>query len=165
MVASGTIGGLVNTEGAPMKRALILAVPLVLAVAACGDDDDDESPDTSATITETITETTLATEITSTDDTVDDDATEDTDDSLLPGGTLLPGGSVLPGGTILPGGTVLPGGSLPIEAQDVIRRIFPNLDDDQVSCLAENLGTDTDPSDVLALLDECNIQVSDLGQG
>ena len=52
-----------------------------------------------------------------------------------------------------------------IDPEAVIRRLFPNLDDTQVSCLAENITTDFDPSDVLSLLDECNIQVQDLGRG
>ena len=118
-----------------MKRALILAVPLLLAAAACSDDDEDSPDTTDSSATSVATEDTPTedTEETSTDDTSTDD-------------TLLPGGTALPGGTVLPGGRSLPGRSLPVDAEDIVRQVFPNLDDDQVSCLAENLGADIDPS-------------------
>ena len=103
-----------------MKRALILALPLVLAVAACGDDDDDDSPDTTAT----ATETSVATDDTSTDDTTDDldrrrRSTDDTDDARSRAARPARWHARSPGGTLLPGG------SLPIDAEDIVRQVVP----------------------------------------
>ena len=146
-----------------MKRALILAAPAVLALGlvACSDDDDD-SPD--ATTEETTDDTT------STDDTATDDR-DDTDDTLLPGGTVVPGGTLVPGGTVLPGGTLptipeisIPDISIP-DAEEMLGQIFPNLDEDQIDCLAEEVGPDIDVSQVMDVLDECNIDPADLQPG
>ena len=133
-----------------MKRALILAAPLVLTLGlvACGDDDDDDAPDTTATA-DTETESTA------------------TDRTLLPGGTVLPGGTILPGGTVLPGGSLptipdlsmpdLSELSIPENAGELLQQIFPNLDDSQIDCLIDALGGDVDPSRVPSAIQECDI--------
>ncbi len=84
----------------------------------------------------------------------------------LPGGTL-PGGITLPS---LPD-ISLPDISVP-DTESLLRQVFPNLDDDQVSCLSDalgDIGTDSDPSQVMEqvteVLDDCNINVSDLTGG
>ena len=61
----------------------------------------------------------------------------------LPGGTL-PGGITLPS---LPDISI-PDISVP-DTESLLRQVFPNLDDDQVSCLSDalgDIGTDFDPS-------------------
>ena len=160
-----------------MKRALILALPLVLAVGACGDDDDDGA-DTTATVTETAvatetsaaTEPSAATEATSSDDTTADDSTAGTDDDLLPGGTILPGGSILPGGTLLPGGTI-PDLSIPERVENELRDALAatGLTDEQIDCLIEQFdigsGQVPDISDMPEFFEQCDINLADLAPG
>jgi hypothetical protein len=157
-----------------MKRALLLAAPavLTLGLVACAGDDDDDTPETTATAETTADATTdVTTEDTSedtSDATVTDETTDDTRDTLLPGGTALPGGTLVPGGTILPGGSLpeisIPDISIP-EASEIIGRIFPNLDEEQVECLADEVGTDIDVNRAMDVLDECNIDPADLQPG
>ena len=124
-----------------MRRALILApLALVLSLAACGDDDDDEPTGTATASTKPESTTTEPSE-TSTDST-EVDETEPSSSG--------------------------PDFSLPVSVPDVdevIGQVFPGLDDDQISCLAENLGADFDPSEALNLIEECNIELSDLQPG
>jgi hypothetical protein len=129
-----------------VKRALVLAAPLalVLGLGACGDDDDE--PDT-------------------TESDVTAPADEETDVTLdvsIPD-ISLPDIS-LPDLT-LPEDITIPDISISGSAEDIVRQIFPNLDDEQVSCLVDAMGTDIDPSQVMDLLDDCNINVSDLAPG
>jgi hypothetical protein len=141
-----------------VKRPLAtFAVPLValggLGLAACGDDDDDDAPST----------------------------------TLSAGGTL-PDGGTLPGGITVPSlpDVSLPDVSLPdisipdisipdisipdisVDPESLLRQVFPNLDDEQVSCLADALGdisSDFDASQVMNVLGECNIPISDIAPG
>ena len=80
----------------------------------------------------------------------------------LPGGTL-PGGITLPS---LPDISI-PDVSIP-DAESILRQVFPNLDDEQISCLVDalgDIGSDFDPSQVIDVLDDCNINISDLTGG
>jgi hypothetical protein len=144
-----------------MKRALLLAAPavLVLGLVACGDDDDD-SPDTTAA------ETTEP-EDTSTDDTT----TDGTEGELTIPGISIPDISIpdisIPDFSI-PDFSIpdisIPDISIP-NAEEILGQIFPKLDDDQVDCLADEVGRDIDVSRIMQLLDECNIDPSDLQPG
>jgi hypothetical protein len=141
-----------------MKRALLAALPavLVLGLVACGDDDD------APTTVENTTPTVGSAE--------PDTTTEDElSDLTLPGGITVPDlGSVLPGGS-LPDFTIpdfsIPDLSLPENAEEILRSVFPNLDDEQLSCLVDELGGDLDPSRVPDLMDQCGIEPSDLIPG
>jgi hypothetical protein len=142
-----------------MKRALLAALPAVLAIGlvACGDDDD--SPTTAAeTTTTTATEETEGSDIT------------------LPGGVTVPDlGSVLPGGSLPDLGSILPGGSLPDlsipdlgsvpNAEEILASVFPNLSEDQLACLVDELGGELDPSRVPDLMETCDIAPGDLIPG
>jgi len=147
-----------------MKRALLAALPAVLALGlvACGDDDDSPS---------TVENTTATTTRSTTDDTVDDEGGEVT----LPGGVTIPEniGSMLPGGTLpdlseisIPDNLSIPDlGSLPTNAREILRSAFPDLSDDQVDCLVDELGGDLDPSRITDLMDQCGIEPGDLIPG
>ncbi len=152
-----------------MKRALLAVLPAVLALGlvACGDDDDSPTTagnSTAATVTNTTTPSV-------TDDTISGDQI------TLPGGGTIPDlGSILPGGSlpdlsdILPGGSLpdisIPDlGSLPTNAEEILRSVFPKLTDDQLNCLVDNLGGQLDPTKVPALIQECDISPSDLIPG
>jgi hypothetical protein len=141
-----------------MKRALIAAIPavLVLGLVACGDDDD------APTTVENTTPSVGSEE----PDTTDDELS----DLTLPGGITVPDlGSVLPGGSLpdftIPGDLSIPDLSLPENAEEILRSVFPNLDDDQLSCLVDELGGDIDPSRVPDLMNQCGIDPSDLIPG
>jgi hypothetical protein len=124
-----------------VKRALVLCVPVALALTlvACGDDDDDE-PD------ETASDVTGGPSATVPDLTEPDFSVPNLSDISIPNITI-------------------PDLSLPENAEELIGQVFPGLDDDQVSCLAENLEGDFDVSAALDLMDECNINPSDLTPG
>jgi hypothetical protein len=144
-----------------MKRALLVALPAVLAVGlvACGDDDDNTSATASNTTTVSATEPT----------------TSGTSESAGGGGVTLPGGGTLDLGSILPGGSLpdlsvpdlsIPDlGSLVPQMEDVLRRTFPKLTDDQVSCLAEHMQGQVSMSQITSMMSECNIDVQDLIPG
>jgi hypothetical protein len=157
-----------------VKRSLaVLATPLValavLGVAACGDDDDD-APETSPSVDGTVEDG---------EDTQPDDGTVP---ETLPGGGSLPDLSIpdlsipdlsLPGGT-LPGGITIPDLSIPDlslpdisvpDMTEILGQIFPNLSEDQISCLADALGdvgTDIDPNQVIELFGDCDIDPGDI---
>lgn len=145
-----------------MKRFLaIIAIPVAaLGFVACGDDDDDEPDETTAT----SVDGTLSTDAT--------DGSDGTSDEITLPDVSLPDISV-PGGT-LPGGITIPDFSIPDvsipdisvpDMTEVLDRVFPNLSDDQVSCLSDALGdvgTDIDPNQVMDLFDDCNIDPSDI---
>jgi hypothetical protein len=136
-----------------MKRALLAALPamvpavLALGLVACGDDDD--SPTTASPTATTPSATEGSTEAAPT----------------LPGGITIPDlGSILPGGS-LPDFSIPDLGSLPTNAEEILRSVFPKLSDDQLQCLLDNLGGNIDPSKVPALIQECDISPGDLIPG
>jgi hypothetical protein len=155
-----------------VKRSLaFLALPLAAlagaSLVACGDDDDDNQPDE-----------TPAASVDGTEPTDDTDATGDTEPTGDTGITLpdisLPDITV-PGGT-LPGGVTLPDISIPDisipdisipDMSEILSQAFPNLTDEQIDCLADGLGdaTDFDPSQVMDLLGDCDIDPSDILPG
>jgi hypothetical protein len=141
-----------------MKRPLLVALPAVLAVGlvACGDDDDNTSATAANTTTASATERTTA-------------STSETSGGggvTLPGGGTIDLGSILPGGSLpnlsLPGGTTPDLGSLVPEMEDILRRTFPKLTDEQISCLADHMQGQVSMSQVTAMMSECNIKVQDL---
>jgi hypothetical protein len=154
-----------------VKRFLAtIAIPVAalgaLGLVACGDDDDDEPEGTPATSVDGTV---------STDDT--EEGTDDTEGGTdgTSGTITLPDVSMpdisLPGGT-LPGGITIP--SLPDisipdisvpDMNEILTQIFPNLSEEQVSCLSDALGdvgTDIDPNQVMDLFDDCDIDPSDI---
>jgi hypothetical protein len=156
-----------------VKRFLAtIAIPVAalggLGLVACSDDDDDE-PDTtvSDTVASTDTEPTDDTEA-STDDEPSDDTAITLPDISLPD-VSVPGGT-LPGGITIPDFTLpdisLPDVSVP-DVTEILGQIFPGLDDTQLECLADGLGdvSEIDTSRVMDLLDDCNINLSDLTGG
>ena len=141
-----------------MKRALLAALPavLVLGLVACGDDDD--APTTVENTTPTVDSAAPG----NTDE-------DDLSDLTLPGGITVPDfGSVLPGGS-LPDFSIpdfsIPDFSIPENAEEILSSVFPNLDDEQLNCLLDELGGDIDPSRVPDLMDQCGIDPSDLIPG
>jgi hypothetical protein len=144
-----------------MKRALLVALPAVLAVGlvACGDDDDNTSATAANTTTASATEPSTA-------------ATSETSEASGGGGVTLPGGGTIDLGSILPGGSLpnlsvpdlsIPDlGSLVPEMEDVLRRTFPKLTDDQISCLADHMQGQVSMSQITSMMSECNIDVQDL---
>jgi hypothetical protein len=144
-----------------MKRALVAVLPAVLAVGllACGDDDDN-TPSTATSRTTTAT---------GSDETETTSGSSGGPEFTLPGGGTLPGGTILPGGSLpnlsLPDFSIPELGSLPVNVEDVLKSIFPNLTDDQVSCLADKLGGQIDTSKILSQIQSCGIDLSDLTTG
>ena len=143
-----------------MKRALLAVLPAVLAVGllACGDDDDN-TPSTATTKTTTATSSSGSGET----ETTSGESTPLT----LPGGITVPDlGSILPGGSLpnlsIPEFSIPDLGSLPVNVEDVLKSIFPNLTDEQVSCLADKLGGKVDTSKILSEIQSCGIDLSDL---
>jgi hypothetical protein len=121
-----------------------------MALVACGDDDDDEPTDS----TEATTEDTEATDETTAEITVPDISISIPDISTPDISISIPDIDI-----------TIPDISIP-DAEELIREIFPDLDDDQVSCLAEALqGEAPSASEVMDLLDDCNINASDLVPG
>ncbi len=153
-----------------MKRSLaFLAIPLAAlagaSLVACGDDDDDDQPDETPAASVDGTEPTDDTE--ATDDTEGTDDTELTDDTGS--GLTLPGGT-LPGGITIPDISIpdisIPDISVP-DMTEILSQAFPNLSEEQIDCLADGLGdaTDFDPSQVMDLLGDCDIDPSDILPG
>ena len=48
---------------------------------------------------------------------------------------------------------------------EIMSQVFPNLDEDQIDCLVDELGGDFDVSKAAQLADTCNIDPSDLTPG
>jgi hypothetical protein len=153
-----------------MKRALLVALPAVLAIGlvACGDDDS-----TSNTATATNTTTPSANEATagsSSQDTLPGGITVPDLGSILPGGSLPDLGSILPGGSLPDLGSILPNISVPssVSSEDIqkaLQRVFPKLTDQQVKCLSDGLGGKLDFSKVSSLFKDCDISAQDLIPG
>jgi len=158
-----------------MKRALIAALPavFVLGLVACGDDDDavTTEPD-SATTTTTERETDSTDRSTVTLPDLSDVTIPDISlpsDFTLPGGITIPDlGSVLPGGTLpdlsgisipdLPTGISVPSALL----EQILRGAIPNITDDQIDCVIDELGGKLDLQRLPDIAQTCEI---DLGQG
>jgi len=148
-----------------MKRALLALLPAVLAVGlvACGDDDDN-TPSSATTRTTTATSSGGSESETST-------GSSEGSELTLPGGGTVPDlGSIFPGGSLpdisLPDVTIPELGSLPVNVESILRSIFPNLTDDQISCLSDKLGGEKlDTSKILSELESCGIDRSDLLPG
>jgi hypothetical protein len=148
-----------------VKRFLAtIAIPVAalgaLGLVACGDDDDDSG---TTPTTESQSESTVSTGDTEgSDDTGGELSLPDisTPDISLPGGTL-PGGITIPDISIPD--ISIPDISVP-DMSEILSRVFPNLSEDQVSCLADKLGdvTDIDPNQVMDFLDDCDIDPSDI---
>jgi hypothetical protein len=144
-----------------MKRALLALLPAVLAVGlvACGDDDDN-TPSSATTRTTTATSRGGS-----------ESETSEGSELTLPGGGTVPDlGSIFPGGSLpdisLPNVTIPELGSLPVNVESILRSIFPNLTDDQISCLSDKLGgAKLDTSKILSELESCGIDRSDLLPG
>ncbi len=153
-----------------MKRALLAVLPAVLAVGlvACGDDDDN-APSTVTTKTTTATSSTSESSETNSATETSTESSEDTALTLPGGGTVPDLGSILPGGSLpnlsLPDISIPDLGSLPVDAEQILKSIFPNLTDDQISCLADKLGEKIDTSKILSEIQSCGIDPSDLSPG
>ena len=148
-----------------MKRALLAVLPavLVIGLVACGDDDDN-------TPSSATTRTTTATRETSSSDTETTSGSSEGSELTLPGGVTVPDlGSILPGGSLpdlsLPELSIPDLGSLPVDAEEILKSIFPNLSDEQVSCLADKLQGKVDTSKILSEIQSCGIDPSDLTPG
>lgn len=136
-----------------MKRALLLVVP-ILALVACSDDDD--APEVTSA---DVTSTDVATPEVS--------APERTEPELtLPDDISIPDDITIPDDISIPDNISIPDLSMPENAGELIGRMFPQLDEEQIDCLvdaAEELGGEvTDQGQLLDYLDECNIDASDL---
>jgi hypothetical protein len=151
-----------------VKRFLAtIAIPVAalggLGLVACGDDDDDE-PDTTASDTDASGDTEPSgepTDETSADITLPDISLPDI---TVPGGTL-PGGITIPDISIPD--ISIPDISVP-DMSEILSQAFPNLSEEQIDCLADGLGdagTDFDPSQVMDLLGDCDIDPSDILPG
>jgi hypothetical protein len=125
-----------------MKRAhtsLAVLTVAVFSLAACGGDDGGDDPDT----TDATDETT---------ESGDTSATEETASDLTIPDISMPDISI-------------PDISLTEEATDMIRQMFPDLSEEQASCLVE-AGEDLDPSNPsMEIFEECDVELSDLTGG
>jgi hypothetical protein len=154
-----------------MRRPLALAVLGALVLVACSDDDDDAQVSTGSTETTVAGSDTAATkpEVTSPQATSSASSAPDGSSSQI----TLPDISLpnisLPNISLpdisLPD-ISLPDISIP-DTEELLRRVFPGLDDQQVSCLADGLGDvrDVKPDQILGLIGDCNITMSDLTGG
>jgi hypothetical protein len=119
-----------------MKRALALLAPAVLTIGLVAcSSDDDDSP----TTTDAAVATTESTTESTTEATVTAPTTAGDDEETGAGGS--------------------------VDDDDTLRRVFPDLSDDQLSCLSDSVGdvTETlDPSQAQAIAEECNIDPADL---
>jgi hypothetical protein len=55
--------------------------------------------------------------------------------------------------------------SVPDNMDEIMAQVFPNLDEDQISCLVDEVGADFDPSKAAQLAETCNIDPADLAPG
>jgi hypothetical protein len=129
-----------------MKRALLLAAPAVLALGlvACGDDDDD-TPESTEPVTATTdgdagADITIP-DITLPDITIPDITIPDLSDISIPDFTIPDLSDIS-----IPdlSGITIPDFTIPEEArgimESVIKQLYPEMDEDQVLCIAEQLG-------------------------
>jgi hypothetical protein len=145
----------------------IVVAAAALALAGCGDDDDDGGGEAADTLPGgvTVPEDVTVPAISLPDITVPDISLPDISlpDISLPDISLpdisLPDIS-LPDISI-------PDISLPDQdaMERIIASIFPNLNEEQISCLAEAFGENFDPSEAAQLAEDCDIEASDLQPG
>jgi hypothetical protein len=128
-----------------MKRGLLPVVAVAvaaLALSACGDDDDNDGltiPDLEGVTVPSIPDISIP-------------------DISLPGDLTIPDFTV-------PDFTV-PDLSIPERVEDFIRETFPDLTDEQVSCLMDESGGQAPSIDTIQQLAErCDISLSDLIPG
>jgi hypothetical protein len=154
-----------------MKRALIAALPAVLALGlvACGDDDDAVTTEPGSATTNARPETDRTTDITIPDNITIPDLSLPSD-FTLPGGITIPEnlGSILSNISIpdlsnisipeLPTGISIPSGLL----EQILRGAIPNITDDQIDCVVDELGGKLDLQRLPDIAETCEI---DLGQG
>jgi hypothetical protein len=155
-----------------MKRALIAALPAILAfgLVACGDDDDSVSTEpgsvTTTTERESETDRSSVTLPDLSDVTIPDISLPS--DFTLPGGITIPEniGSLLPGGTLpdfsgisipdLPTGISVPTALL----EQILRGAIPNITDDQIDCVIDELGGKLDLQRLPDIAETCEIDIS-----
>ena len=134
-----------------MRRVLILAIPAVLVLGACSSDDDDEPEVTLPDVT--LPDVTLP-DVTLPDVTLPDITLPDI---TLPDITLPD--------------LTLPDFSIPENAEETARDMLEGLglDDTQIDCLVdriEEVGGNADQlNDIMGLLGDCDISISDLQPG
>jgi len=142
----------------PVKRVLVLAVPVALVpfvLGACGGDDDE--PD--ETVADTLTPDVSPPEISIPDISLPDISLPDISipDISIPD-ISIPDLSI-------------PDFSLPEDAEEAARNVLENtgLDDEQIDCLveqAQEVGSDlANMNDIMGLLGECDIELTDLQPG
>ena len=153
-----------------MKRALLAALPAVLALGlvACGDDDDSVSTEP-ASVTTTPREGSV--EISLPDITVPDITIPDItlpSDITLPGGITIPEniGSILSNISIpdlsnisipdLPTGISVPNSLL----EQILRGALPNITDDQIDCVIDELGGKLDLQRLPDIAKTCDIDLT-----
>lgn len=124
-----------------MKRALALLAPAVLTIGlvACSSDDDDDSPTTTDAAVETTEPTAESTSGSTPDATVTAPTIGGDDEETGAGGS--------------------------VDENDTLRQVFPDLSDEQLSCLSDSVGdvSETlDPSQAQAIAEDCNIDPADL---
>ena len=137
-----------------MKRALIAALPAVLAfgLVACGDDDDSVSTEPGSVTTTTEREGSV--EISLPDISVPDITIPENIGSLLPGGTLPDfSGISIPD---LPTGISVPTALL----EQILRGAIPNITDDQIDCVIDELGGKLDLQRLPDIAETCEIDIS-----
>jgi hypothetical protein len=142
-----------------VKRPLaVLTVPLaVLGFVACGDDDDEDTGTTPSSVTSSVTS--------SVDGTVPEETTGDS-----AGGVTLPSLPDISLPDTLPGGITLPDISLPdvsdIEQEVKDQFIRLGMTEEQAQCLVDQIdlssGEIPDLSNIMDLLDDCDINLGDL---
>jgi len=157
-----------------MKRALIVALPAILAfgLVACGDDDDSVSTEPGSVTTTTERES--ETDSTDRSVTLPDLSDVTIPDISLPSDFTLPGGITIPEniGSLLPGGTLpdfsgisipdLPTGiSVPTALlEQILRGAIPNITDDQIDCVIDELGGKLDLQRLPDIAETCEIDIS-----
>jgi hypothetical protein len=154
-----------------MKRALLAALPAVLALGlvACGDDDDSVSTEPESATTTTPREGSV--EISLPDISVPDITIPDLSlpsDFTLPGGITIPEnlGSVLSNISIpdlsnisipdLPTGISVPNSLL----EQILRGALPNITDDQIDCVIDELGGKLDLQRLPDIAKTCDIDLT-----
>jgi hypothetical protein len=151
-----------------MKRALLAALPAVLALGlvACGDDDDSVSTEPASTTTprEGSIEISIP-DVSIPDITIPDISIPDI---TLPGGITIPEniGSVLSNISIpdlsnisipdLPTGISVPTSLL----EQILRGALPNITDDQIDCVIDELGGELDLQRLPDIAETCDIDLS-----
>lgn len=136
---------------------IVVVVAAALVLAGCGDDDDDGGGEAADTLPGgvTVPEDVTVPDISLPDITVPDISLPDISlpDISIPD-LSIPDLSI-------------PDISIPDQdaMERIIASIFPNLNEEQISCLAEAFGENFDPSEAAQLAEDCDIEASDLQPG